>query len=299
MNTSAEAWGDEAEIDLRVLLTQLWRRRWWIVASTFLGTAMFVAAAFLMTPKYRAAAVALPAASDRSGMATLGSMLGQFGGLAALAGINVDSADSRTAEIMAVLRSRAFTERFISERELMPELFRGKWDAQGGKWKGDRQDWPTLAQAYKYFDKSVRTISQDKKTGLITVAIEWPDPTKAADLANDLVGRLNAEMRARAARDTNASINYLQKELTATSTVETREAISRLMEAQINQRMLANVTAEYSLRVVDRAMPPDRKDVARPRKRMMAAIGMALGAAFGILAVLVANVVAPARKAGA
>ncbi len=38
------------------------------------------------------------------------------------------------------------------------------------------------------------------------------------------------------------------------------------MEAQINQRMIANVTQEYALRVVDRALPADPKDVLRPEQ---------------------------------
>ncbi len=102
----------------------------------------------------------------------------------------------------------------------------------------------------------MRSVSKDKQTGLITLAIEWRDPVQAASWANELVARLNAEMRARAIARTSASIDYLQKELANTSEVETKRAMDRVMEAQINKRMLATVTEEYALRVVDRALPP-------------------------------------------
>ena len=96
---------------------------------------------------------------------------------------------------------------------------------------------------------------------------------------------------------TNLSVGYLEKELEATSTIETRLAINRLMEAQINQRMLANVTQEYAFRVVDRALPPEPDDAVGPRKLVLLALGPSVGLIFGVFAVLVVNVLAANRRA--
>lgn len=250
-----------------------------------LFTGAFAAAAFVMAPVYRATAVMVPAAADRGIAGSLGSALGQLGGLASLAGITVGSGDSQTEEALAVLRSREFTEDFIRDQRLMPELFSRRWDQKSGQWRGNVAEAPTLAQAFKLFDESVRTVSQDKKTGLITLRIDWKDPQAAANWANALIARLNAEMRARAIAKSNASMGYLQKELAATSTVETRDAIGRLMEAQITQRMLANVTEDYALRVVDKALPPDPDDVLRPNKPLLVALGLVCGLMLGVFAV--------------
>src|SRR5688572_7968341 len=266
MNATAREFHPGDDIDLREIVLTLWRRRWWLIASVALFTSLFAAVAFLMTPIYRASTVAIPAMNDRSGLGALGPALGQLGGLASLAGINIGNPGSQTEEALAVLRSREFTEDFIRDRDLMPLFFADRWDAEARTWKGDAEDAPTLAQAFKYFDGSVRRILQDKKTSLVTLSIEWRDPVVAAAWANDLIARLNAEMRVRAIASTNASMGYLEKELGSTTTIETREAINRLIEAQINQRMLANVTEQYALRVVDRALPPDARDVARPKK---------------------------------
>lgn len=280
---------DDDDIDLRVVAARLWSGRWWIFASLILFTAAFIAAAFLMTPIYRASMVMVDARSDSSHMASLSSALGQLGGLASLAGVNFGSGASQTEESLAVLQSREFTEGFIRGQRLMPELFYKRWDPNTGGWRGSEETWPTLAQAFRFFDKQVRTVSQDRITGLITVDIEWRDPVKAARWANALIARLNAEMRSRAIESTNASVGYLEKELSATSTIEIRQAINRLMEAQINQRMLANVTQEYAFRVVDRAMPPDPEDVVRPKKLVLVSMGLLLGLMFGVLVVLVAH----------
>ena len=276
------------EIDLRQVFGRLWMERWWIVAAVVLSTGAFAAYAFLSPRIYRAATVMVSASNDRSGLSeSLSGALGSLGGLASVAGINLNSSGSETQEVLAVLRSRQFTESFIMDKNLMPELFPKAWDAQAGKWKaGVRQ--PTPARAYKYFDENIRSVLEDKKTGLITLTIEWKDREEAAAWDNELVQRLNAEMRNRAIEKANASLGFLRKEIESTSMVETRDAINRLIEAQIKQRMLANVTQEYAFRIVDRALAPDVNDPVRPKKILLLVagplIGLVLGAA-GVLAV--------------
>jgi uncharacterized protein involved in exopolysaccharide biosynthesis len=179
---------------------------------------------------------------------------------------------------------------------LMPELFPKRWDAQAKRWKGPQQQWPSMARGFKYFDKKVRTVTRDKITSLIKVEIEWKDPAEAALWANTLVGRLNAEMRSRAIASTTASLGYLEKEVATTSTVETRMAISHLMEAQINQRMLANVTEEYAVRVVDRALPPDPRDMVWPQKVLLLAMGPAFGLLCGIFVTLVSGAFSGSKR---
>ena len=135
----------------------------------------------------------------------------------------------------------------------------------------------------------MRTLSRNKETGLVTLGIEWTDPKLAAQWANEMVERLNAEMRRRAIERSVSSLVYLEKELGQTQTVETREAISRLVEAQINQRMLANVTEEYAFRIVERALPPDLDDAIGASKRVLLALGVGVGFIFGVFVVLVVN----------
>ena len=268
-----------SELDLTSLTAVLLGRIWIIVVSTVAVTAAFGFAAFSMTPVYRATTVLVPADLDRNNMGALNSMLSQFGSLAALAGINVGSSGAATEESLAVLRSREFTEGFITDNELIPELFYGRSSQNS-------EDMPTPAEAFKFFDRGVRSIARDARTGLVALSIEWRDRNLAAHWANELVSRVNAEMRARAIANANASVGYLEKELTATALVDTRAAISRLIEAQINQRMIANVTQEYAFRVVDRALPPDEDDPIRPRKLLMMILGGMVGLLLGIVLAL-------------
>lgn len=297
MTASSEDPSSDEEIDLRAVAAAVSARYWWVVISVVICTAAFTAAAFLMTPIYRASTVVVDASSTLNGMGGgLASTLGQLGGLASLAGINMNPGGNPTEEALAVMRSREFTEHFIRDLQLLPELFYKRWDADRKQWKGDAKDTPTLVQGFRYFDTNVRNASQDRKTGLISIQIEWKDPVKAAEWANLLVERLNNEMRSRAIDKTNASVGYLEKELAATPTVEIRQAINRLIETQINQRMLANVTHEYAFRVVDRALPPDPRNITKPNRLLLLVLGPVLGLLIGAFAALIAGAFAARGK---
>jgi uncharacterized protein involved in exopolysaccharide biosynthesis len=259
------------------------RRRWWLIAIVcLLCTGALTFLAFWMTPVYRGATILGPAHSDKNGLGSgLGSALGSVQGFAALAGIGMPGDDSATDEALAVLSSQELTQRFISDNNLMPELFAGLWDSRTGKWKQGIKKIPTLARGYKVF-KSIRKIERDNKTGLITLNIDWRDRVKAADWTNRLVKLLNDEMRNRAIIDAEASLGYLQKEYGTTADVSTREAISKLIESQVKQQMFAHVTQEYALRVIDKALISDADAPVKPNKILFTALGLFLGTLCGI-----------------
>jgi uncharacterized protein involved in exopolysaccharide biosynthesis len=289
----------EARDELWVRLDRLWARRCLIAVSIAVCTIGCVAAAFLMTPMYRVEAVLVPANTDRT-LGSLNGALGGLGGLTSLAGISIAPADTRTQEALAVLNSRELTQKFIEERGLMPELFPRDWDAGRKAWKMGLRHPPTVSKAYKYFNGKIRAVTQDRKTGLIVLSVYWRDRIEAAAWANELVQRLNVEMRARAIAQANDSLAELERELLATTVVETRQAISRLIDGQVKQRMVANVTPEYVFRVVDQALPPDADDPTWPNRPLLFALGPLIGLTIGALLALVLEKVSggPSRAEG-
>jgi uncharacterized protein involved in exopolysaccharide biosynthesis len=288
MTNNSDVWVHEKSVDVVALIRLLLRKWVWIALSTLVFVSIFGAYAFLTPLVYRASVVMVSASADRAAGAGISSALGQLGGLASLAGVNLGSVASDTEEALAVLKSRQFTESFIREKNLLPILYPDRWSPEIQKWRQDSEV-PSYARAYKLFNGGIRSISQDKKTGLLTLQIDWTDREVAAEWANDLVSRLNNEMRGRAVAKTESSLGYLEKELNSTSGVATRDAISRLIEAQVKQRMLANVAQEYAFRVVDKAMVSDASDPVQPRRVLILLSGLLLGLATGIIAVLVVN----------
>jgi uncharacterized protein involved in exopolysaccharide biosynthesis len=278
------------------LLRILWHKRWWVTGTAVVTAGAFLVAAFILPPVYRSTALLLPVTSERNGAGGLDSALGQLGGLATLAGVKVGTNDTELEEAIAVLKSRQFSDGFIAELDLPSKFFANHWDATNKRWDPGKRA-PTAAEAYEYFDKKVRTLTRDTKTGLVTLKIEWRDPVEAAAWANELVSRLNLEMRRRARQKATASLKYLQDELSKTQDMGTRAAIYRLLELQVKQIMLVNVTQEYVFQVVDKALVSDEDKYVRPRKGVMLAIGLFVGVALGVLLALTTSALSVLRSA--
>lgn len=275
---------------VRETMARLWKGKWWVLCSVVLFTSLFVVAALRMTPIYRTSTVLVPASADGDA-GGLGATMRSFADTASLLGLSLGGGGrGNPEEALAVLRSREFLEKFILEKDLIPVLFQKEWDTQRKQWKQPDAP-PTPARAYKYFSRHVLVVSEDRKTSLVSVSIEWRDREQSAAWANELVERLNGEMRSRALKESSDSVVFLEAELRKTSLVGMQGAISRIIEAQINKQMLANVTQEYALRVVERAMAPDEGDVVRPDKKLLAGLGLFLGGLFGVAAVLLIGIV--------
>lgn len=288
---------DEEFMDLRQLIDKLWARRVWLAACTFVFIAASVAYALSSERIFRATTILAPA--DSGGMGAMNSALGQIGGLASLAGISIGSSSANTEEALAVLRSREFTVSFFEAENVVPKIFHEEWDSQAKTWKAGVTP-PTVSRAFVYFDSRIRAVIQNRKTGLVSLQIEWRDREEAAHWANQLVKRLNDEMRTRAIVEANTSLQFLKKELEGTSEVATREAINRLIEGQIKQRMLANVNQEYAFRVIDRAVVPEADEAVRPRRQRIVLIGALLGFLLAAVTTIAADYLrAPRNEMGA
>lgn len=277
------------------LIKAILERKWFVVAATLLAATLSAAIVLSLPSVYRASVVLIPASQRADLGASLGSALGSLGGLAALAGVNLESSRQETDEAIAVLKSREFSYKFIADLGLAGKFFPKQWDERVGDWRADLSKKPTEAKAYKYFDRRVRTVEQDRRTGLITLNVFWRDPEAAAVWANQLVARLNVEMQRRAIDVAQRSIEFLEAELAKTNVVETRNAINRIIETQINKRMLASVSDQFAFRVIDKAVAPDLDDRARP-KRLLAVL---VAAIFGFLASITWVLLASSRRLGA
>lgn len=233
-----------------------------VVAAT---TAAFIGFSFTQHNVYRAVTILAPSVATQ-GMGQLDSVLGQFGGLAALAGLPTGK-DSLTHEAVAILESRAFSERFLESTGAMKTIVDERFGSRN----------PGKHRVVRHFETKVRFISHNRRSGLYSLSIEWTDPHLAAEWANSIVRILNQEMRSRAIADAGRNLEFLRNEAAATEQVVVRDAISRLIEGQVKQRMIASVTEGYAFRVVDPAVAPDRKDQIFPRRGQFALGGVAAG----------------------
>tara|TARA_Y100000588_G_scaffold39374_1_gene37709 strand:+ start:693 stop:1628 length:936 start_codon:yes stop_codon:yes gene_type:complete len=277
VEASQSSSGDEINlIEILRLLMSSWRL---IGGVTFLVVSVAVAYALLAPEVYRAEVLLAPVEEEKSQMA---SALGQFGGLANLAGIPIP-ADANKEQVLATLRSRKFIQHYIEEKNLLPVLFKEQWDSAKEEWKVESGNEPlTEEKAYIVFSE-VMDVSEDKKTGLVTLSISWEDPELAAEWANELVRRLNEELQSKAIRNSQNRIGYIEKELAKTTVKDMKEVLYSLLESEKQKAMLANVNEEFALEVIDPAVAPELRE--KPNRTLIVTLGGFSGLSLGVFIV--------------
>ena len=185
-------------------------------------------------------------------------MLGSLGGLASLVGGS--SNDSKQNESVETLKSRALTSTYIQQNKLLPILFSNRWDAAAQKWKVGRfARIPTLEDGWALFDKKIRIVNENHKTNLVTLSITWKDANLAKQWAEGLIAAVNEQLRTQAIERSGRNIEYLQRASDATSVMEIKTTIYKLMESEINKQMVATGSKDYAFRIVDPPVVPEHK----------------------------------------
>jgi uncharacterized protein involved in exopolysaccharide biosynthesis len=265
-------------ISLGQWLRFLKRQRLLIVLCVLIAGISGAGVAFLKTPQYQAEVVFMPIVD--SGAGQLGQLAGNLGGLASLVGINVGSSN-QSDESLEYLRSRSFARGFIERHNLMPLLFAPSWDSVRGNWRSSDKV-PTMSAGVEKFTNKIRTISEDRRAGTVTLNVTWSNREVAARWANAMLSEADAELRERAQREISKSIEYLKEESAKTTMIELRGAIFKVMEAQLKNSTLARTRDAYAFRVVDPATIPDADRYVSPNRPLVIVLALLLGLVFGI-----------------
>lgn len=268
----------EDEISLIDLWRVLMAQKWMILSVTLLFTVGAIIYALQAPEIYKSEVVLAPVKQGSGGQ--MASLAAQFGGLASIAGINLGGGGGSTEEAIAILQSRKFLKHFIEDEQLLPVLFEKSWDAENRQWLVESdEDIPSAWDAYAVFS-GILSISTDKKSGMVTLSIEWSDPQLAAKWANQLVVRLNKHLKTESVEQAEKSIQYLKDQLASTSVVDMQQILYRLIEKQSNTIMLANVQEEFAFRVIDPAVVPEVR--SKPKRKLIVVLGGVLGGMFSI-----------------
>jgi uncharacterized protein involved in exopolysaccharide biosynthesis len=165
---------------------------------------------------------------------------------------------NKEKEAIETLRSRGLTRAYIQANGLLPIIFDDRWDFAAKKWKSSARV-PTLEDAYREFDKNIRSVAENRKNGLITISVTWKDPALARQWTDGLISAANDLLRNQAIERSTRNLEYLQKASDATTVMEVKTTIYKLMESEIKKQMVASGDKNYAFRVVDPAVLPERK----------------------------------------
>ena len=201
------------------------------------------------------------------------------------------------------MRSRGFIEEFISENNLAVEVFAAKgwdmasnqldidsdlYDVGSSQWVRDIPKGKVLVpsgwELFKKFSEMF-SVSDDKKTGMVSISVEYFSPQLAKEWVDRLVIGINQHMQSRKLEKVNINIQYLEAQIEKTSIAEMREVFYTIIEEQIKSKMLAEASPEYAFVTVSPAMVPEEK--SQPKRALICILGTLLGGMLSVLWVLV------------
>ena len=292
----------DEEVNFRELWRTLWSRKITIISVTlvFSVAAIFFA---LSKPNIYKASVILTPVSSEGGVGGLAALAGQFGGLASMAGINLGSGGGdKTNLALEIIKSRSFLESFISKHNLLvPIMAATHWDEMtdklildadiydqaNKKWlrdvKAPKTPKPSLWEAYREFS-DLLSIDYDKKAATIIIDIEYYSPKLAQQWLEWLIADLNAFMSKQDFKEAQASINYLNNELSGIKVKAMETVFYQLIEEQTKNMMLISVKPEYVLKTIDPPQVPEER--AKPNRALIVILGTILGGMLSIFIVL-------------
>ena len=199
---------EEDEIDLYELWLTLKRRKKIIFGITGLFTVIAIVLCFILPPTYKTETTLMPLGGKSTG--GLSSLLSSLP-----ISVPIPTGSESGITVEAVLKSRILRERVIKDLNLLPKLFPDKWDPEKKQWilEGEEDTPPTILDGAEVLDKLI-SVSTDKKTGVITLSVEFKkDPKLAYDIANAILKEADTILNEKSFSLARKYRMYIEKQL--------------------------------------------------------------------------------------
>ena len=227
-----------------------------------------------------------------------------------MAGVSIGGGESSESQIaQEIMKSWSFVEGFIADNDLAVEVYAAEGWSKGSNELQINQDaydsednqWliedefgvvgpPSSWQLFKAFSGRV-AVSEDKKSGLVSVSIEYYSPQIAKQWLDLYISAINKHMQERQVEKVSNNISYLEAQIGKTSIAEMREVFYTIIEEQTKNKMVAEASPDYAFVAVSPSMVPEEK--SQPKRALICILGTLLG---GMLSVLLVLVMHYARK---
>jgi hypothetical protein len=290
------------EIDLRELFYVLLEGKWIIVSLTAFVSIVGVIYSLSLPNIYKSKAMLVPVNSSSS----IAGALGSYSGLAGLAGISLPSGgdEGNSAKAIQKISSLSFFENNILTNIHLPDLMAVKswnsktntltfddsiYDTNSNTWIRDysypQKQIPSAQESFKVFTTEHISLSEDTKSGFITLSIKHQSPYVAKQWAELVVNEVNAFYRQKDKSESEKAVSYLNQQISMTSLSEIKQVIAQLLQEETKKLTLIEANQYYVFDYID---PPAVMEQKSEPKRSVICILIALvGGMLSILLVLI------------
>lgn len=292
----------EDEIDLRELFYALLEGKRIIISLTTFISIVAVIISLILPNIYESKAILAPVDSSDG----ISGALGSYGALAGFAGISLPSVGDEGNSLKAIqkISSLSFFENNILPNIFLPDLMAVKyWDpktntltydkniynTKNKKWVRNfsypQQQIPSAQESFQKFIKKHLILSENKKSGFITLSIKHKSSLVAKQWVELIVNEVNAFYRQKDKLESEKAVSYLNQQISKTSLTEIKEAIAEILQEETKKLTLIEANRYYVFDYID--PPAVMEEKSKPQRVLICILSTLFGAMLSIFIVLI------------
>lgn len=299
---------DESDLSLEKAFSILWNQKLIIGLFVLAFSIISIIVAINLSNIYVSKATLAPAKNEKG----VGDAF-QYRGLANLAGINLPSSSSSSAdEAVKIISSFHFFENNILPNIYLPNLMAlDYWDPvtnenlydskiynnQNSLWvrevKFPKKPKPSPQESYKAF-RDIFSLNVDKDSGFVFISIESQSPQLGKKWLDIIISEINSTLRSKEKEQTLKSIEYINLQISQTSFSEIKQAMSLLLQQETEKMMLIEANEDYVFKLIDPPFAPEEK--SKPSRAIICIFGAILGFILGLFVALIRSLILDRRK---
>jgi len=290
------------EIDLRELFLVVYQGKWIITCLTAFLVIIGIIYSLSLPNIYQSNALLAPVDKSSS---LIGGALSQYSGLAGLAGINLPTGEtgSNSKKAIELISSLNFFEKYLMPKIYLPDLMAiESWDDKNNTiiyddsiFQKNSNSWvrdftypqkliPSAQESFEVFKDGILTISNDTKTGYVSLSIKHQSPLIAKQWVQIIVEEVNSFYRQKDKEHSEKAVIYLNKQIANTSFMEIRQVTASLLKKEIQKLTLIEANKDY---VFEYIYPPSVMEKrSEPNRRRIVILAFILGAFLSTIIVL-------------
>ena len=292
----------DGEIDLRELFYVLLEGKWIIVSLTAFVSIIGVIYSLLLPNIYESKSMLVPVNSSSG----ISGALGSYSGLAGIAGISLPAGgdEGNSAKAIKKIGSLSFFENNILPNIHLPDLMAVKswnskintlvyddsiYDRKSNTWIRDysypQQQIPSAQESFEEFKTAHLSLSEDKKSGFVTLSIKHQSPFIAKQWAVLVVNEVNAFYRQKDKLESEKAVSYLNQQILMTGLSEIKQVLAQLLQEETKKLTLIEANQFYVFDYID--PPAVMEEKSEPKRALICILSALLGGMLSILFVLI------------